>query len=129
MRISDWSSDVCSSDLQGARAAPAALVRYQRLRLDARQRLVVKARRRQRQFQQLEGPRTVVSQGGQVDGDVIAVSVEADRDRLVAHGILEIVGFQVAGALGEQRHGKTGQSLNTKERRVGQEVVRTCRSR
>src|SRR3546814_7189805 len=93
MRISDWSSDVCSSDL-----------RYQRLRLDARQRLVVKARRRQRQFQQLEGPRTVVSQGGQVDGDVIAVSVEADRDRLVAHGILEIVGFQVAGALGEQSH-------------------------
>src|SRR3546814_18347571 len=72
-----------------------------RLRLDACQRLVVKARRRQRQLQQLEGARTGVGQGGQVDGDVIAVSVEADRDRLVAHGILEIVGFQVAGALGE----------------------------
>src|SRR3546814_20489731 len=99
MRISDWSSDVCSSDLESVEEVRAQLLR--------------------------------------ADGVLVWVNpIEAGRDRSILNGLLEEVAE--AGVL-VSAHPNAIRKMGTKEvlyrtlisyeRRVGQECVRTCRSR
>src|SRR3546814_15355376 len=99
MRISDWSSDVCSSDLTALYAAPmdpAAFARIARRIADA-------------------------SLGGLNEGEILA-------DFCTALNEVDIpVSRAVLGA--DTLHPVLAGRIRSDERRVGKECVRTCRSR
>src|SRR3546814_15886730 len=105
MRISDWSSDVCSSDLRIAVAINARLDIILDLRL-------------QIGTEDIEGefgnrlPRDAAVDAIFVDAAKVAIQV-AIGHRIIGRG-------QAIVVLGEPR---------SEERRVGKECVRTCRSR
>src|SRR3546814_11778693 len=109
MRISDWSSDVCSSDLQRPEPVRLHLRELQHPRLTAD--LQHAQHLRQRRF--------LVGDIAQAEGDGDQVEARVgERQRLrVALHVLETA--QVA-AIGHPR---------SEERRVGNECVSTCRHR
>src|SRR3546814_11001361 len=131
MRISDWSSDVCSSDLTGALAADAvvgdeAADRHARAILQQRQ-----------------------HRGGDIAADVLDIDVDAVRAgrrelRGVVRGLVVDAGIEaersdggaLVGAAGDADHASTedlaelsGGRASSEARRGGQECVSTCRSR
>src|SRR3546814_11394770 len=102
MRISDWSSDVCSSDLRGgafalpALRAPAELVR-------------------EHPGVQLAGAARQVPLMPRAD--FAAVPAGGTADDAAGAGVRVAVGVRLAGV------------RRSEERRVGKECVSTCRSR
>src|SRR3546814_11305891 len=102
MRISDWSSDVCSSDLAALREAKLTLglVRHAAMRI-----------------------------GGQPPGDVLRLA--EGFEEAVSVSQLSAGKFKVWGAGGIRRYGLIAipERIRSEERRVGKECVRTCRSR
>src|SRR3546814_17679240 len=126
MRISDWSSDVCSSDLAERGRAVARERGFQRL---GEHRLLVLGvvavpRGTEDGSADLEGmglpdPSPVVvggrpPMGGEVDAEAFSYLFD-DRVRLVLEGELGLEGLRDAP--------------RSEERRVGKEGVSTCRSR
>src|SRR3546814_15315770 len=117
MRISDWSSDVCSSDLSVASSRDP--------RLDEREELVEDAvlesdRKRQEAVEpSLDGRHLVLE-------DAILV------DQLETGAMLEFV-ERGAGELAPRQQVEPAQEgsagIRSEERRVGKECVSTCRSR
>src|SRR3546814_17244223 len=124
MRISDWSSDVCSSDLDGdgrpadagAEVGDAATVEL----------LVEAGHRGQPRLDE------VVGEGGTVDPALPVAEV----------GAIALVGHASAGAVGgrhlvehagdadqHRRERRYVVAVRSEERRVGKECVSTCRSR
>src|SRR3546814_12574081 len=108
MRISDWSSDVCSSDLVAVEIPPA---------FEAEAFVNVDFRRPSGGGDQPEGgPGTAPV--GHFGGEFILAVADLDRAGVVAaeHDRAIIIGDAVPGSRSE-------------ERRVGKECVSTCRSR
>src|SRR3546814_11575700 len=115
MRISDWSSDVCSSDLIGRkRAGTGAGDDVDVVRVDQ------------------PGAGITVGRAG-VDADAAQVDAAAgglDETAIAAAGAA--AGTQVAedaGAVGAEQLDAAAIAVRSAERRVGQECVSTCRSR
>src|SRR3546814_20175839 len=100
MRISDWSSDVCSSDLPNAR----------------RQRL---GEHRRRRFERRLGERI----GKEVRVEIGELLIEDVDDRAVLEIVLR------RKKRGEQHRRGDVDARRSAERRVGKECVSTCRSR
>src|SRR3546814_11390113 len=100
MRISDWSSDVCSSDLQGPKH-PERAVRAAFL------------------LQQLQADLPFVLHAAMLAGQLI----HAPLDRLAEP---EIVAVKRQNILADDR---AIDPISSEERRVGKECVSTCRSR
>src|SRR3546814_16670853 len=131
MRISDWSSDVCSSDL-GGEEGDQPLRNRQSLRRERRQQRIECAplrlgRHRSRNFQSVppQGIREVDA-ADELRRRLHLVAVE-QPDR---HELAPALGARLAGrkrAQAEMVDG--GRSPRTEERRVGQEGVRQCKSR
>src|SRR3546814_12737552 len=96
MRISDWSSDVCSSDLQIAATARAAGIR-------------------------MLGPNCLGF------ANFVAGTPIWTTQLRRASGTLQVAIVSQSGALASQLEQFAYQ--RSEERRVGQECVRTCRSR
>src|SRR3546814_14196387 len=106
MRISDWSSDVCSSDLLKLRSGAEAL---------------------RQEYEHLPSPRVAVLVGGNnryytlddewMRGFVAQLRQMVDRSGC---GILATI---------SRRTGEAETSIRSEERRVGKEWVSTCRSR
>src|SRR3546814_3739928 len=109
MRISDWSSDVCSSDLVMAQAADHAGIQWRTL--NARKGPAVRATRCQadRSLYKAAVRQRVQSQPG------LHLFQQAVDELLIE-------GERIAGVL-------TQGGLRSEERRVGKECVSTCRSR
>src|SRR3546814_16329732 len=106
MRISDWSSDVCSSDLAGLTVGE--LLPRDRVLIDAQARRVIVQR-----DPEVEGEQVAAAI------DRIMASVQADYPQwLIQNGSLT-----VAEAPAEEA------AARSEERRVGKECVTTCRSR
>src|SRR3546814_15236727 len=101
MRISDWSSDVCSSDLTDADGEPFAV--------------------------ELAGAVDEAVACHQVPADVYAVQQpELDGGPI---GDLPVAVDHCADGIDGERVARTGDGIRSEERRVGKECVRTCRSR
>src|SRR3546814_16944306 len=112
MRISDWSSDVCSSDLVDARTE-----------LEARQRAV-----RVRQVADARLDVGVEAQEHPVAGDAVIGS--GQREGHAAERSSEIgARARVAAKLVRARTQFDGAAGRSEERRGGKEGVRTCRTR
>src|SRR3546814_9721532 len=120
MRISDWSSDVCSSDL-GGDVMPTIRAEFHRIRAGT----ATSARREvgSSVFQIFDGIGAVVLNGKRlkvVRGDLFVVpswvswSLEGDRQ-------LDLFRFSDAPIIARLNR--------SEERRVGKECVSTCRSR
>src|SRR3546814_14324100 len=112
MRISDWSSDVCSSDLHAA-AGPgvkAEVVVAGRQPAHGREMSAAEAQRIDRCFPPLA--RTV-------DGEHVAAGIAGVADQLGEHAL--------AGEV--ERVGAVLRAPRSEERRVGKECVSTVRSR
>src|SRR3546814_9258168 len=111
MRISDWSSDVCSSDLTVKPPLPTTTLRNaRRLRsdmTDAEQKL----------WQHLRG--------GQLDG------LKFRRQHPIPPYIADFccVAVKLIVELDGSQHSEQADAVRSEERRVGKECVRTCRSR
>src|SRR3546814_14612989 len=101
MRISDWSSDVCSSDLTRGRGTAGARTRTRRDRAAARRRPARPQRR----------------------DDRVAVAAHAGA------GLRDGAARRPANAGPRRRSGLRPQRGSSEERRVGKECVSTCRSR
>src|SRR3546814_15861237 len=112
MRISDWSSDVCSSDLVllVAPGAPGDL----------------------RHFRDGQPPQPAAVEFLQgCEGDMADIEVQPHADRVGGDEIVDLARLEhrdlrVAGARGQRPHHHRGSS---EERSVGKECVSTCRSR
>src|SRR3546814_16506259 len=102
MRISDWSSDVCSSDLIGPH-----IVKAEHLRID------------QRPFEIIGGRRARIVD--EVRDFLLKAGPGFHRDRIAPEGC--VVGFPDDAALDEKVPSRSG------ARRGGKEGVRTGRSR
>src|SRR3546814_14233913 len=104
MRISDWSSDVCSSDLPLSDAVPA-LENFG--------------------FRVLTEVPTSLDQGrlGTIHDFILALPEGDMADALLARA--ETIGGAIAGVL----NGQAEDDPRAEERRVGKESVSTCRSR
>src|SRR3546814_11812378 len=119
MRISDWSSDVCSSDLMGV-AEPAH--REDRSRRDQRQaasaaEVGVEPRDAPRVGGPLDGKGRAVEM---LFGPSLACDVADDHGTPVpGMAVVVVVAVEEQRAIGER----------SEERRVGKEWVSTCRSR
>src|SRR3546814_11325630 len=101
MRISDWSSDVCSSDLRDA----GAVARCHR-----------PAQRDRRRTGRL-GPSPKMGTG-------------ADRQALAAARLISWLAYSDGSSRRRSQHQECQMVLRrSEERRVGKECVRTCRSR
>src|SRR3546814_15526532 len=101
MRISDWSSDVCSSDLERQRA-------------DARDQIAV-------------GDECAAT-AALAETEILQRDQHGDRETVVDRGIFDVGrGDPRLGEGGGARH-PPGRP-RSEERRVGTEWVRTCRSR
>src|SRR3546814_12188476 len=138
MRISDWSSDVCSSDLR-ARDRDAAARRASRrlagLAASHRDRRALLRRRAARHLRNMAQPPPLPLQTAQKEPDMTKKSADllvgelADHfarvlDAVLPSGKLALVDFP--------DHSNVGDSaiwLRSEERRVGKECVSTCRSR
>src|SRR3546814_7091343 len=127
MRISDWSSDVCSSDLDESSKGAGTVARYH-----------------------AEGVRTVLvcCTGGE-EGDILNPAMDRDEVRADLPAVrkaeldqaAEIIGYDEVVMLGYRDSGMPDSEANDRpeafanaalrpeERRVGNEVVSTCRSR
>src|SRR3546814_12276968 len=109
MRISDWSSDVCSSDLHGGRR-PAALRR------------------------QVDDADAVIVAFDPAGRGIAGQLAEADtgqhdqRQHRRGHKTLAAL-HPVGDGEGEIESGNRQHGARSEERRVGKEWVRTCRSR
>src|SRR3546814_17689171 len=107
MRISDWSSDVCSSDLGARDAADRGLRRGCEARED-------------------EAGKGVAEIGGRTDAgrDELVAILDQDgcRDLADAFGLFLRGHDDIARTLGAR-------AVRSEERRVGKECVSTCRSR
>src|SRR3546814_15070010 len=100
MRISDWSSDVCSSDLLAV----------------AQDRMLAQAE--------------AGADAGAVDRRLEQRLAQAVAFRIVVVGEALPVGVTIdADGLAAQRHGSEQHVARSEERRVGKECVSTCRSR
>src|SRR3546814_19684540 len=108
MRISYWSSDVCSSDLQGARK------KWLAGRLTVKGHISVDAGA----AKALAGGNSLLPAG------VLTVAGEFARGDVV--DIKDETGHVVARGLSEY---DSVDAIRSEERRVGKECVRTCRSR
>src|SRR3546814_13940253 len=117
MRISDWSSDVCSSDLKDRKSRP--------IRAQAR---VEHARDRKR----------ITASPSRADGAVRALRavvnyLRAERDLDLPDVARKINAANGWGKVARRRRALTGEALpefvRSEERRVGTECVSTCRSR
>src|SRR3546814_8999475 len=128
MRISDWSSDVCSSDLEGWEAVPLVDVA-----------LITMGQSPKSEFYNTDGVGTPFHQGvtdfgshfpthrkfctvdgrSAVEGDIL-VSVRAPVGRLNLADTTLVIGRGIAAIRSRSR---------SEERRVGKECVSTCRSR
>src|SRR3546814_14346673 len=106
MRISDWSSDVCSSDLWGNPRGFTQGVEYLSRELDKR----------------TDGNFTLRLHYGE------AVSPAKENLDSVKIGAVEMATLCVSYHPGKTP-AMTGLDLRSEERRVGKECVRTCRSR
>src|SRR3546814_14992993 len=116
MRISDWSSDVCSSDLIELGDAELGAVAVQCVELRARDR--------------------ILDAGGAVDGRHIVIRHRQIRGQAPRPAAIETQAVerlraghfmdQMSIALDQRR---IGAEIRSEERRVGQECVSTCRSR
>src|SRR3546814_19757075 len=127
MRISDWSSDVCSSDLTCERYLRSPCIRRSSLRRirDDRGR-----RRRRRGRSRCGGARNVARlQTRRLFGgaDLSRAPRRAAARRVIETGRLILTGGQPC----RQRRDSRGlhRDLRSEERRVGKECVSTCRSR
>src|SRR3546814_12590035 len=134
MRISDWSSDVCSSDLQHIALAdgggkrlplqPWLAVFLLLPRLVGHGAISLRGDRKRIFLAQSQPPRHV---GDPVDADAAAEVVEIDvaalRDRLVQ------ADDAVSAALVAVEIAPAQPVARSEERRVGKECVSTCRSR
>src|SRR3546814_14479738 len=111
MRISEWSSDVCSSDLSGQGAGNADRKRAADLRRDRVADRILPGEAR-------------LLQSLQVACDLGAEHVQLARDDAVALG-------DDLDDLGEGRlvFGSQNAQVRSEERRAGQECSSTCRSR
>src|SRR3546814_17278466 len=108
MRISDWSSDVCSSDLDlvGDLAVDDLAVR----RLEEAV---------------LVGPR---EHGQRVDQADVRAFRRLDRADAAVMGLMHVAHFEAGALAGQAARAKRGDA-RSEERRVGKECVSTCRSR
>src|SRR3546814_12449715 len=122
MRISDWSSDVCSSDLAGAEERARAvdglraeLVALRNERDGARTELATlkaDARAFEARLTELKEAKDVMaSQFAEVANKLLGEAPKSFLERA------------------QQRFTQAGESNRSEERRVGKECVRTCRSR
>src|SRR3546814_15874666 len=113
MRISDWSSDVCSSDLPAADVCNTSQSRP-RISGDRRMRSLTDF------LASLPGIMPIKTRRLVLEGDLLSAAERADlrsRDRSFLDLVIE-VGPDAAAAI-----------LSSAERRVGKECVRTCDSR
>src|SRR3546814_14234433 len=104
MRISDWSSDVCSSDLRGRERGVAC--------------------------DEIDRPAIVRIDQAEIPEFAALVSVGNTRRGQAQHGL----GERVDGTGGGDRRHEAGEFadedvVRSEERRVGKECVSTCRSR
>src|SRR3546814_20327926 len=108
MRISDWSSDVCSSDLR-------RLLRRHTFAL---------LRETHQQF--LSAP-----VGIPLEPRIDAVVFYLPLFHLVGGGIGQVARYRLHGLVDTKEMGtdRTSAEIRSEERRVGKECVRTCRSR
>src|SRR3546814_11399547 len=115
MRISDWSSDVCSSDLSVIDELPPGRTPIQTVVLSNEKRDEVLARIAEacRQQRQTYWVCTLIEESDELDAE----AAEATATKLRA----ELPGVRVGLV-----HGRMKRS---EERRVGKECVSTCRSR
>src|SRR3546814_15620931 len=109
MRISDWSSDVCSSDLERAQLESEALQWRERARLHV-QMLEVEAPARRLAAAMLA--HDAVEPAFKTAGQVEISPVDRQHQRATEHARIEPVGQD-----------------RSEERRLGKECVSTCRSR
>src|SRR3546814_19495255 len=105
MRISDWSSDVCSSDL-----------RYQFAAARAAMSSVMKA------------PIQLSIAGMIGEGDDVAVEAETDSEMLNGRRYNHRYHFVIRLRDGKFCEVREDRSRSSEERRVGKECVSTCRS-
>src|SRR3546814_11560241 len=129
MRISDWSSDVCSSDL--AVTLPALcefcwvlrkVYRYEAARVAASVRLLIDAGNVAADRQAVEAGLAILEQGGDFADGVIA----HDGQWL---GGETFVSFD-RGAVGLlAKHGQAAMNPRSEERRVGKEWCSPCKTR
>src|SRR3546814_20743248 len=118
MRISDWSSDVCSSDLQleATRTGTAGIdVEHAVAPLDLRLVRMTADHRGNRRLMQVDRQRLEIVQ----QMNLVLADIEA---ALLGNGLRPCGGVIVAA----DRHQRCKRS---EERRVGKECVSTCRSR
>src|SRR3546814_11570459 len=101
MRISDWSSDVCSSDLLGLR----------------------ELRR------QLSGLTSTVLSSSGGPATLAEIGVRTQRDGTLAVDTDRLNSILASDPDGVEALFNPGQSSRSEERRVGKECVSTCRSR
>src|SRR3546814_15947533 len=81
MRISDWSSDVCSSDLAAPLASARAFLHHRSHRLDGGADIVVDAVHQQRQRIDLRNHVGIEAAILELRGDALAQAVGAGRQR------------------------------------------------
>src|SRR3546814_13108962 len=118
MRISDWSSDVCSSDLAIPVMALVAIFVFMMLRLSP-------------------GDPAAILAGDQATAETIAaIRADLGLDRPIHEQFVVWVGELAQGNLGRSVLSRqpvtrmTGQRVaRSEQRRVGEEWVRTCMSR
>src|SRR3546814_17313482 len=100
MRISDWSSDVCSSDLDAFHQVPAE---------------------------------RIVAHGLETDADDVKVSCHTAFAGEMEQGRQQFAPGQIAAGAVDHSHAGIGRGhlchWRSEERRLGEQCVRTCRSR
>src|SRR3546814_17146814 len=112
MRISDWSSDVCSSDLQGDRVGDLRLQSGIALleRVDDERRIVERGVRDRRAL-------------------LLRRRIEFDDVGRANVARTRATEAELAGEIPDQPDLPGADATRSEERRVGQECVSTCRSR
>src|SRR3546814_17140080 len=116
LRISDWSSDVCSSDLSRRERGPGAggvVVGGGGVQRDAG----------------AGGDLITEHEAGQELGAVAARGLVAEGEQCWPPGDAGVPLGQAVPVVGVERVAAPGAAQRSDERRVGKECVRTCRSR
>src|SRR3546814_21128313 len=107
MRISDWSSDVCYSDLLAKKAEKEGLITY----------MVTP----DKDFGQLVSEKIFIYKPGIRGGDVEVMGVQEILDKWGVDRVEQVI--DILGLWGDSVDNRS------EERRVGKECVSTCRSR